>query len=266
MSSALDRWDDWYNAAVYDSFVESSPIYPALNRLLASLASLETCERVLDLACGTGATAESCLRRMPRDAELVGVDHARAMVETAEARILDPRARFVVADAGDVATAVDGPFDRVVSNAAFWQLPDMRRVMTALASLTEPGAWLVFNVPANQLEAEETRVHSFQVALARSLREAGGDDSTVKAPILNDERLGWLLGSGGFEVERREPFTYVGRQQELVELMEIPAMNAALAPGLDPDARAEAVRAAGERTDPNARVEVRWIYFVARRV
>ena len=140
LSVAEHYWNDWHNAEVYNSYVHEYPIYRELNGRLAELAELAAVRRVLDLACGAGATAQSCLRRMPRDAELVGVDASEAMVALARIHVRDPRARFEVAPAASLAGAVDGRFDRALCNAAYWQLALRDAVLAELAELLAPGA------------------------------------------------------------------------------------------------------------------------------
>ena len=207
---------------------------------------------------------------MAPDAELVGVDASEAMVGLARRRVTDPRARFLVGPAAAVARAVepavDGAFDRLLSNAAFWQFPTRRPVLAALARLASPGAILAFNVPAERLDGERAEVHPFQVALARAVERRSGRRFPTTPTTLDPVRLGRRLGEAGFHLERRERFEVTCRQEELMELTEIPAMLGPMTPGLDDPARSAAVAEARDRSDPNELVQVCWCYFVARRV
>jgi len=258
-------WSGWANAEVYDAFVRAGSIYRALNEHLAALAEIAAARRVLDLACGAGATAEACLARLPPDGALVGVDASDAMVSLARHRVRDPRARFEVAAAAAIEQVVDGPFDRAVSNAAFWQFPTPRPVLAALGRLLAPGALLVFNVPAERVARETAPVHPFQVALARTIERSTGRPFPTTPTTLDPERLERRLSEAGFEPIRRERFEVRCRQDELMELMEIPAMLRPITPGLTESERHAAVAAARERADPAQAVAVPWVYFVARR-
>lgn len=62
-----------------------------------------------------------------------------------------------------------------------------------------------------------------------------------------------------------ERFVYRGRQGELIDLMELPAMIARAAPEASVEGRAAAVAEARKDVDPAQPVEVPWGYFVARR-
>lgn len=255
-------WSDRVNAEEYERFARDRPLYRALNDRLVALARLESARRVLDLACGTGATARAALAALPADGEVVGVDASAAMVEVARAVVADRRARFLVAPAAGVERVVAGPFDRVLSNAAFGQFPDLRPVVAAVARLLAPGGLFVFDLPGERLAGGGGRPHPFQVALARAVGR--GERTTAPAPI--DERvLVELLAEQGLDVVGRERFVYRGRQGELVELMEIPAMIARAAPEASLEDRAAAVAEARRAIDPAQPVEVPWEHFVAQR-
>lgn len=255
-------WSDRVNAEEYERFVREQPLYRALNERLVALARLGSARRVLDLACGTGATARAALAALPADGEVVGVDASAAMVEVARAVVGDRRARFLVAPAAGVERVVEGPFDRVLSNAALGQFPDLRPVVAAVARLLAPGGLFVFDLPGERLAGGGGRPHPFQVALARAVGR--GRQTTAPAPI--DERvLIELLDEQGFDVIGRERFVYRGRQGELVELMEIPAMIARAAPEASLAGRAAAVAEARRDIDPAQPVEVPWEYFTAQR-
>ncbi len=258
-------WSDRANAEIYDSFSRERSIYPALNRYLAELAELAGAHRVLDLACGAGATALACLALLPADAELVGVDGSAAMVAVARERVQDPRARFAVAPAARVERVAAGPFDRAVSNAAFWQFPARPPVLAALGGLVEEGGLFVFNVPAERLAGEPSEVHPYQVALARAVARRAGRE-TVPAPHrIASGRIGRQLAEAGFTLVERRRFVHRGPQAELMELAEIPAMIARIAPGADAVQREEVLVEARRHADPAQPVEVAWVYFVARR-
>lgn len=255
-------WSDRVNAEEYERFTRERPLYRALNERLVALAEIATARRVLDLGCGTGATARAVLAVLPADGEVVGVDGSAAMVEVARTVMGDPRARFMVAPAAAIGRVVDGPFDRAVSNAAFGQFPASLPVLRALAGLLAPGALFAFNLPAERLAGCAAKPHPFQVALARAVG-CGGRPATPAT--IDERRLVELLAEEGFDLVVRERFVYRGRQEELVELMELPAMIARAAPEATPAARAAAVARARQAVDPSQPVEVPWEYFVAER-
>lgn len=258
-------WHDWFTAAAYEAYVQKYGVYDWLNGHLAEVAQLDDARRVLDLACGTGATARGCLPYLGRDAELVGVDHSPQMVETARTQVEDPRCEFFVGGACELSRRVDGPFDRVVCGAAFWQLPEPARVLDELAVLTERDALLALNVPASQLDRDGVEPHALQVAVERQLR-AETDCHLSSAPRFGSlEALEGLLADAGFALETSWESCYEATQRELAALMLIPAMTATLAPDLSVLQSRRAIFRAVDRVDLDDVVEVPWVFLRARR-
>jgi SAM-dependent methyltransferase len=258
-----DPWHDWINAAVYADFVRGHDLYPALNRELVRLADLESCQRILDLACGTGATARACLEVLPRDAGLEGVDSSRAMVEMARNEIRDPRAVFHVAPAARLVSALAGRFDRAVCNAALWQLQPLRRVLLELRSVLAPGARFVFNLPAERVVGERPPVHGVQAALARGIEEHTAHPFEPSGRSLDPCVLSNLLTESGLPLEATHRYVHRTTEGELLELMRIPAMIGRLAPDLDLPSRRALLEQVEKRIHAGAAVEVPWLYFVA---
>lgn len=258
-------WSGWANAEIYDAFAREHTIYRQLNEHLVRAAEIATAHRVLDLACGTGLTAEACLAVMPPDSQLVGADASSEMVGLARSRVSDPRARFEIVPAARVGRSLDGPFDRAVSNAAFWQFPTRRPVLSALAQLLGPGALFAFNIPAERLTGEATEMHPFQAALARAIERKNDRPFPRTATTLDPKRLEKQLAEAGFETVHRERLEVRCRQRELMELMEIPAMLHPMTPDLDEAGRGKILEEARRRADPDQRVRVPWIVFVASR-
>lgn len=259
-------WSDWNNAAVYAGFVRERSLYDDLNRELVDQADVGSARRVLDLACGTGATARACLGRLPPEGELVGVDASPAMVEMARAEVGDPRARFLVGAAASVHRVVEGAFDRAVCNAAFWQFPSPGAVLASVARVLTPGARFVFNVPSARLTGEDSPIHPLQAALARAVESRSDAPMDRAGGWLSSERLEELVVDHGFRPVARSQVRDVRSQGELLELMRIPAMIARVAPNLAPAQRTAALAEVTGRIDPEATLEVAWSYFTVERL
>jgi SAM-dependent methyltransferase len=94
-------------------------------------------QRLLDLACGTGAVAELAATT---GAEVVGVDIAPALIEQAKERAaergLDIDYRVGDAEALDFQ---DGSFDLVTSTCGVMFAPDHQAVAREVARVTKPG-------------------------------------------------------------------------------------------------------------------------------
>jgi trans-aconitate 2-methyltransferase len=122
--------------------------------LLARVA-LRSPARIVDLGCGPGNATALLAARWP-DADLVGVDSAPAMLETARASSV--RAEWLEADIADWTPAA--PVDLVFSNAALQWLPDHQMLLPRLLGHLRPGGVLAIQMPRN-----------FQAASHVALRE-----------------------------------------------------------------------------------------------
>ena len=94
-------------------------------------------ERVLDLACGTGAMPELIA---PRGVEVVGIDIAPALIEQAKERA-DERGLDIDYRVGDTEALdlEDASFDVVTSTCGVMFAPDHAAVAGELARVTKPG-------------------------------------------------------------------------------------------------------------------------------
>lgn len=128
-ADSAKTWD----AALYDS--KHSFVWKYGASLIDVLAP-QPGERILDLGCGTGhLTAQIAAA----GAEVIGIDNAPGMIESARASY--PHLRFELADAVDFAFAE--PFDAVFSNAAIHWMQHPERVAACIARALKPGGRFV---------------------------------------------------------------------------------------------------------------------------
>jgi len=128
--------------------------------------------KILEPGCGTGLYTRMLLDAF-RGASVFGVDISEAMVRVAKRGIDDPRARFAVADAEEIAT---GSYDLVTSNAAFQWFLSLPRTLARMASLLPGGGLLTFSFFGPETYAE------LDAALrASALRRGAHDGARVAA-------------------------------------------------------------------------------------
>ncbi len=258
-------WTGELNAEIYDEFARERGLYAALNAELARRADLPGARRILDLACGTGATTRAILAAMDRDAEVVGLDAAEDMLDVARRTVNDPRARFVHARARDAARiAGERPFDRALCNAAFWQFPDSAAVLAALSAALAPAGLFVLNLPASRLRGFAPEPHAFQVALGAAVQRATGG-APSPARVLDADELKRAAEAAGLSMGRIETFEFSCSQGELVDLMRIPALLRPLLPGLDDEGAARVVAEVATGVDEDERVVLPWVFMAFRR-
>ena len=142
--------DDALQARCYAEADFSASDADLIERLLALLPAGQRVRRVLDLGCGPGTITFRLARAFP-DAQVVGLDGAEAMLAIARERLasephLQGRLRFVAARlplSHQAASALDGPFDLLVSNSLLHHLHDPQALWQSLPALAATGARLV---------------------------------------------------------------------------------------------------------------------------
>jgi ubiquinone/menaquinone biosynthesis C-methylase UbiE len=93
--------------------------------------------RWLDLGCGTGALAETILRRA-NPAQVDGIDPSEGYLALAREQVRDPRVRFNVGDARRLAVE-SARYDAVVSALVLNFIPDLPAGMAEMARAVRPG-------------------------------------------------------------------------------------------------------------------------------
>jgi SAM-dependent methyltransferase len=167
-----------------------------LTRRLAELAGIAPGQRVVDVACGSGATALLLAREC--EAETVGVDLGTRTIERArrEARALGlaDRARFVHGDA-EALPLPDATFDVALSECSLCTFPDKRRAVSEMVRVLRPGGVVAV--------ADVTAVTG---ALPAALRTAAARVACI-AEARTEDAYTALLRDNGCEtiaVERRD--------------------------------------------------------------
>ncbi len=235
-------WDHPDTARFYEAFCAAHPRYRDANLALAGALSLEPCHRVLDLAAGTGRTAEAVLPWTP---DVTCIEPAAAMRAAGLRRL--PHVRWLPdwPDPGE-------RFDRVLCGAAIWQMLPPGATFARIAGLLAPGGAFAFNIPSLYLgEPDEPGGGADPMLLQLHAKLAEGRTSSAVAtdPFPSANAIEALLRDAGFTPARwcaRSPFT----QAALRDWMKIPVLTDALLDGTPADERAALVDAAYAQCDP----------------
>ena len=146
-----------------------------LTRRLAQLAGIERGQRVLDVACGSGATALLLAGELKCD--VVGVDLGWRAIERAAdaARAAGPatRVRFVRGDAEELPFS-DASFDVALSECSLCTFPDKRRAIAEMARVVRPGGTIAIADVTADLDAlpAQLRGAAARVACGADARRA----------------------------------------------------------------------------------------------
>ncbi|KZM74663.1 class I SAM-dependent methyltransferase [Nocardia terpenica] len=209
-----------------------------LTRRLADRLALRPGQRVLDIACGPGATA--VLLAAEYGVEVEGIDLAAPILARAEAAVeaagLTGRVRFQHADSEATPFAA-GVFDAVVCECALCLFPDKPRAASEFARVLRPGGRLGITdvtVADSGLPAELTDLAAHIACIADARPVTGYLD---------------LLAAAGLRVTTVDHHdtaitTMIDHIQARLNLLRITAPEALTAANLTPTAAVPYVRAA----------------------
>jgi ubiquinone/menaquinone biosynthesis C-methylase UbiE len=133
-----------YNAAA--DFYDASPVsfWDYFGRRTIELASLPIGSRVLDVCCGTGASALPAAEAVGPTGNVIGVDLAKELLELARTKAIQRNLANIEFEVGDMLsiTFPVGSFDAVVCAFGIFFVPDMVTAVSELWSCVRPGGKL----------------------------------------------------------------------------------------------------------------------------
>jgi arsenite methyltransferase len=151
-------------------------LHPGGERLtlrLARLAGVATGARVVDVACGSGATARLLAREL--GCVTVGVDlGARAIEHARRATPAGAQASFLLGDA-EALPLPDASFDVALSECSLCTFPDKPRAIAEMARVVRPGGTIAIADVTADLDALPAQLRSAaaRVACVADARSAG---------------------------------------------------------------------------------------------
>ena len=142
--NAQDRAAFTYNAAA--DFFDASPLsfWNYFGRRTIELASLPSGSRILDVCCGTGASALPAAEAVGPTGKVIGVDLANELLELARRKAVQQRLGNLTFEVGDMLSLrfPTESFDAVVCVFGIFFVPDMPRAVSELWRRIRPGGKL----------------------------------------------------------------------------------------------------------------------------
>jgi len=255
----MSGWDDPQTPVYYEAFCRMHSRYTRANAALISHAQIEPGMRVLDLAAGTGRTAEAVLRRLGDDGRIVCVEPSAPMRAEGVRRVTDTRVEWRA-----TLPEAMGPFDRILCGAAIWQLEPLDETIRNLGGLLCRGGALCFNIPALYLlEPDEPGGGGDPLLLALpALLATNAGPARDMSQQQTRQRLeggairSWLREAG----LRARSWTFRVRltQEAYAAWLKIPVVAGRMLAGLAPGERARRIDAALNAVDRSCWKWERW--------
>jgi ubiquinone/menaquinone biosynthesis C-methylase UbiE len=142
--NAQDRAAFTYNAAA--DFFDASPLsfWDYFGRRTIEVASLPSGSRVLDVCCGTGASALPAAEAVGPTGNVMGIDLAKQLLESARTKAIQRRLGNIEFEVGDMLSMrfPVASFDAVVCVFGVFFVPDMSKAVSELWNRIRPGGKL----------------------------------------------------------------------------------------------------------------------------
>jgi ubiquinone/menaquinone biosynthesis C-methylase UbiE len=161
---------------------------------LMRAAQLAPGMRVLDIATGTGLSAEAALAAVGPTGDVTAADISPAMVEKARERFGETANVSVSVEDGQALSFPDGSFDAVLCNLGLMFFPDPVRGLSEFRRVLRPGGRAAVSV---NTVVERSYNHQINVIIARHVPSLG--ESVTRTFALGEvSRLQSLFSEAGF--------------------------------------------------------------------
>jgi SAM-dependent methyltransferase len=193
--SKADRWQvDGSAAELYERYVARYILGPWVPGLL-DVAGVRTGDRVLDVACGTGAVTRVAAQRVGAPGRVTGLDLSAAMLAVARALQSSPGAPIGWIEASALDTGLpDRSYDVVLCQQGLQFFPDKPTALREMHRVLVPGGRLAVSV------WRATGIYN--AAVGDALREMAGDDTRrrfcASRDVPSHEELASLIAATPF--------------------------------------------------------------------
>jgi SAM-dependent methyltransferase len=213
-------------------------------------------------------TTAAILGALKTAGSVTSIDGSSAMIGVASRRIRDPRVRWVVGAAEDIARHVEATVDAVLSNQAIWQT-DLEQTLPGCHDRLPEGGCLAFTVPAFMVGVGDpdylaVRIQFRQLIQDVATAEYGVAPQPLTLPAISAEPVGERLRRHGFELASTTPVEYEQSAKDFRAFWSIPVFTEERLPGLTYGQRMHVIEKVFAAWEPPT-VSFRSIAFVARR-
>jgi trans-aconitate 2-methyltransferase len=152
---------------------------------LAARIRIDRPVAIADLGCGPGNSTRILRDRWPQ-AEIIGIDNSRQMIEAAKRTY--PDQTWLLADVSQWTSS--GPVDLIYSNAALQWLPHHGVLLPRLLGMAAAGGALAFQIPSGTYATVRTLIHDVSNLPAWSERmNAPRNALTIQSPAFYYDAL-----------------------------------------------------------------------------
>jgi ubiquinone/menaquinone biosynthesis C-methylase UbiE len=124
--------------------------YRIVNNRVVDLAEVKSGQRIIDLACGTGAVTRLILERLrgARDFAVIGIDHSSTSLRQAMqdlGNFRDSTVQFIQSRMERLSVVIKDSVDTIILCNAIHYIPDKKGLVSEITRTLRPGGSFVFN-------------------------------------------------------------------------------------------------------------------------
>lgn len=161
---------------------------------VVSLAEISPSDKVLDLACGTGAVSSEIFCHLDKTGLLVGVDMSRTALSIAKKTTHGPNVNFFEMDAENL--GFNFTFDKILCQYGVMFFPDTARVLKTVRKILRHGGKIVFAV--HGLAEEVPYFSSIMSSILKYIPDIRPKDAPTVHRFGNSDNLKKELENAGF--------------------------------------------------------------------
>ncbi len=235
--------------------------YKVINDRMVELAEISPGQRIVDLACGTGAVTRLILNRLrgARDSVVIGIDHSttalrQAFEDLGNAR--DATVQFIQGGIERLSEMVKESVDTVIFCNAIHYIQDKGALLSEVSKTLRPGGVFVFNTSffegGHPPESEQfyrrwmfkaLRLLKSEYGLAPTKREKVESRRQLSADGYRD-----LLAQRGFRVAKQQIYTVEVPLEGWLDISQYEDFISGAMPGVPLDKASESLKMAAIQT------------------
>ncbi len=259
-----------------------NPFYSEQNARLVDMAGVGPGQRIVDLACGTGAVTRLIAERLrnARDTAVIGIDHSASALKQAMEDLKDVRdsaIQFVQSQMEQFSEAVKESVDTVIFCNAIHYVPDKDALLADISKALKPGGKLAFNTTffegAHPLETL-TFYRKWMFKATRYLRREYGlspsrSDKVEARKQLTPDEYKTLLEDNGFRIAEQKIDTVEFTLEGFMDISTFEDFIEGTMPGVPFDKASASLKAGAKEAFEEMKVDFiprNWLDIVAVRV
>ncbi|MFQ6616689.1 MAG: class I SAM-dependent methyltransferase [Fidelibacterota bacterium] len=255
--------------------------YRKLNARLIDMLELGSGQRIVDLACGTGAILRLILERLrnARDSVIIGIDQSSSALQQAARDLANAKnaaLEFVQSKVEGLSRVVKGSADTIVFCNGIHYIRDKVGLIQEIRQVLRPGGVFAFNTSffdGAQVPESLRFYRRWMLKALKHLKNTHGlmpkRESKVEARIqLSPDQYEGLLKEGGLEVTRKEIHTVDMPLEGWLTISQYEDFIAGIMPGVPLDKASHSLKSAVRQTFKELDLNVvprNWLYMVAQR-